>query len=148
MTTEKKIIGFVLAHIKTEQFALLPENFKEEDPTEVEAGFELKLNTDERMLGCFATFTMEQNQRAFIKISVSCHFIIEPNDFEHLLNVDKSAVVFPRDFVIHLAMMTVGTTRGVLFAKTEGTPFSRFILPVVNVQGMFDNDVEFALEDA
>jgi hypothetical protein len=147
MSKNKKLVGFVLAGIKTEQFAVLPENYNEDEDIEVEAGFELKANAEEKMVGSFATFTFEQQQRAFIKISVSCHFAIEPASWEEYLNKEKTSIKFPRDFAIHLAMVTVGTTRGVLFAKTEGTNFSQFILPVVNVQKMIEDDVEFILED-
>jgi hypothetical protein len=43
----------------------------------------------------------------------------------------------------HLAMITTSTCRGVLFAKTEGTEFYKFIIPTLNVTGMINEDAEF-----
>ena len=42
-------------------------------------------------------------------------------------------------------MITIGTTRGVLFAKTESTPFSKYIIPTINVAEMIENDATFKI---
>jgi hypothetical protein len=44
-------------------------------------------------------------------------------------------------------MISVGSMRGVLVAKTENTSLSKLILPTLNVQKMFQKDVEFILDN-
>ena len=46
----------------------------------------------------------------------------------------------------HLSVITVGTARGVLHAKTENTPFNKFVLPTINVTELVKEDVSFDLE--
>lgn len=82
--------------------------------------------------------------KVFIKIQVSCHFKIEENDWNSFATENK--LVVPKGFLAHLAMITTGTTRGVLFAKTEGTQFSKYIIPTINVEEMIKNDAVFNSE--
>jgi len=42
-------------------------------------------------------------------------------------------------------MITTGTARGVLFAKTEATQFSKFFVPTLNVAKMITEDAIFDL---
>ena len=55
-------------------------------------------------------------------------------------------MIVPKGFLAHLAMITTGTSRGVLFAKTEATPFSKFIVPTLNVEEMIKKDAIFDIE--
>jgi hypothetical protein len=73
-------------------------------------------------------------------------FLIEENSFNLLKDTQKKQVKIPKDFLTHLAILSVGTARGVLFSKTEGTIFSTFILPTINLQEMINEDAIFDLE--
>jgi hypothetical protein len=42
-------------------------------------------------------------------------------------------------------MLTIGTSRGILHAKTEGTEFNKFILPTINVNQLVEKDAEFII---
>ena len=141
--TEKEALGFALKALKTEQFATFEENFAEGGKTELTTGLEFKLSKSQKQIGVYATFTFEQDGKAFIKIKVSCHFTIAPASWNASVAGDK--IVFPGGFVRHLATITIGTARGVLHAKTEGTPFNTFILPTINVQDLGNKDEEFPL---
>ena len=55
-------------------------------------------------------------------------------------------VSFPKGFMAHLAVITVGTTRGVLHAKTENSKFNKYFLPTINVNELVKNDISFALD--
>jgi hypothetical protein len=44
-------------------------------------------------------------------------------------------------------MLTTGTSRGVLFAKTEATQFSKFIVPTLNVTEMIKEDASFDIAE-
>ena len=140
---ENESIGFALAAIKTEQFALFEEKYSSKKELNITTSLEFKINEEQKLIGVFATFTFEQSKKTFIKIQVSCHFNIEPNTWTSFLKDNN--VVFPKNFICHLTMLTIGTSRGILHAKTEGTEFNKFILPTINVNKLVDKDAEFNL---
>ena len=140
---ENESIGFALVAIKTEQFALFEEKYSSKKELNITTSLEFKINEEQKLIGVFATFTFEQSKKTFIKIQVSCHFNIEPNTWTSFLKDNN--VVFPKNFICHLTMLTIGTSRGILHAKTEGTEFNKFILPTINVNKLVDKDAEFNL---
>ena len=135
-------IGFALAAIKTEQFALFEENFSSKKEANITTSLEFKINTDQKLIGVFVTFTFEQAKKTFIKIQVSCHFKIEPEAWTSFLKKDNIIIV-PQNLISHITMLTIGTSRGILHTKTEGTEFNKFILPTINVNQLVDKDAEF-----
>lgn len=140
----KKLIGFDLFEIKTEQFATLEENFSpKKKKINLVTDLEIKISEEENLVGIYLSFKFKQENKSFIKIQVSCHFEIKEDDWDSFVINDK--IVFPKSFIAHLTMMSVGTTRGILHAKTEGTLFNEYILPSINVEEMIDEDAEFEL---
>ena len=140
---EKETIGFALAGIKTEQFATFEENYEAKKKANITTALEFKINKEDRRIGVYAAFTFEQSKKAFLKINVSCHFSIAPDSWDSFLMEDK--IVFPKSFISHLTMLTIGTARGILHCKVEGTEFNKFILPTFNVNQMVNEDAEFYL---
>jgi hypothetical protein len=55
----------------------------------------------------------------------------------------EGKITFPQNFVCHMAMLTVGTSRGILHSKTENTIFNSYILPTTNVKEIISSDVWF-----
>lgn len=142
---QQKPIGFQLVDITTEQFALLEENFVESEQVSLKTGIDFKIDFDNKLLGCEAKFVFGQNEVMFLMIEVACHFEVKKKDWESF-KIEERFVV-PSYFLEHLAVLTVGTTRGVLFAKTENTQFSQFIIPTVNIAQMKIEDGVFSIED-
>lgn len=139
---EKKV-GFALLGLKTEQFATFEENFSQKKKTNLTTGLEFKINKDVKQISVFATFTFEQTKKAFLKIQISCHFGIAPDSWDKFCS--ESSIVFPKGFMAHLTMLTVGSARGVLHAKTDGTQFNKFLLPTIDVTTLINEDAEFPL---
>jgi hypothetical protein len=48
------------------------------------------------------------------------------------INEDQKSITFPKAFTDHLLVITTGTLRGALHAKTEDTIFNRFLLQLAN----------------
>lgn len=136
-------VGFALLGLKTEQFATFEENFSQKKKTNLTTGLEFKVNKDIKQISVFATFTFEQTKKAFLKIQISCHFRIAPESWDNFCS--DSTIVFPKGFMAHLTMLTVGSARGVLHAKTDGTQFNKFIIPLINVTEMINEDAIFPL---
>lgn len=141
METENNSVSFALQGIKTEQFAVLEENYSPKKDIGLGTGLQFRVDSLNKQIGSFLSFEFVQGKKVFLKIQVSCHFKIEENAWNLFIQKDK--LVVPKGFLAHLAMITTGTTRGVLFAKTEGTPFSKYIVPTINVAEMIDEDGVF-----
>lgn len=80
----------------------------------------------------------------FLIIEVACEFDLEEKTWESLRKENK--IVFPRKFVEHLVVISLGTVRGVLHAKTEQTAFNSFFLPLTNVSKIITDDFLFEEE--
>ncbi len=140
---KEESVGFALAAIKTEQFALFEENFSPKKETNITTSLEFKINLEQKLIGVFAAFSFEQAKKVFIKIQVSCHFNIDTDSWSSFLQ--DEIIVVPQSFIAHLTMLTIGTSRGILHTKTEGTEFNKFILPTINVKSLVDKDAAFDL---
>lgn len=141
MEIENNGVGFVLQGIKTEQFAILEENYLPKKDIGLGTGLQFRIDSQNKQIGAFLSFEFIQEKKVFLKIQVSCHFKIEKNAWDSFIQKNKLSV--PKGFLAHLAMITTGTTRGVLFAKTEGTLFSKYIVPTINVAEMINEDGVF-----
>ena len=139
--SENKNIGFLLIGLKTEQFAIFEDNYSPKKETKINTGLEFKLSSEVRRVGVFTEFTFSQGKNAFVKLQTSCHFNISPESWDSFCSDSK--IVFPKDFMMHLTMLAIGTARGVLHTKTEGTIFNQFLLPTINVEELIAEDVEF-----
>jgi len=138
-------VGFALQGIKTEQFAIFEENFAPKKETGLGAQLQFKIDHINKQIGVFLEFEFKQGKKVFLKIQVSCHFKIEETSWDDFIQKKESKLIVPKDFLAHMAMISLGTTRGVLFAKTESTPFSKFIIPTLNVLEMISEDASFDL---
>ncbi len=145
MKKDNTQVGFTLQGIKTEQFAIFEENFVPKKETGLGTELQFKLDEKNNQIGVFLGFEFMQGKKVFLKIQVSCHFKIEESSWNNFIQKKGSKLVVPKGFLAHLAMITTGTTRGVLFAKTETTPFSKFIVPTLNVAEMITEDASFEM---
>lgn len=145
MTQENTSVDFNLQGIKTEQFAVFEESYKAKSDPGLGTQLQFKIDRKNKLVGCFLGFEFVEGKNVFLKIVVSCHFKIMDDSWNRFTQLDNKKIVIPKDFLSHLAMITTGTTRGVLFAKTETTLFSKFIIPTLNVKEMIAEDATFDL---
>lgn len=136
-------VGFKLQSLKTEEFATFQENYSEKGLTKFNTEIEFRISNELKQIGVYVTFTFVQKNKTFLKIKVSSHFGIDPKSW--IIFCKDSKIFFPKEFVSHLAMLTIGSARGILFSKTEDTIFNKFLLPTINVTELVNEDVEFIL---
>lgn len=141
MEKNRKDIEFNIKGVKTEQFALFEENHFDKGEINLETNLSYGLNADERDFIVSIKFTFEMKKKPFITIQISCNFEIELKSFNNLIVDDK--IIVPNWFIAHMAMITVGTSRGILHSKTEGTIFNKYIIPTLNVAQMIPEDAIF-----
>lgn len=137
-------VAFILKGIKTDQFAIIEENYCNEKEVKLNSEFQFKIDPKNNQLGVFIEFEFLQEEKVFLKIQVSCHFVFEKKSWESFYQ-DNSLIVIPKGILAHLAMITIGTTRGVLFSKTENTQFSNHTIPLINVAHAIKEDISFPI---
>ena len=133
------MIRFRMAKINVEQFAILVDKAPNESLSyTVNLGFKGASNA--QRIACIFTATFLHNETIILKLVLNCEFDIHSDDWvtifhENLLRVSKEDLSF-------FANQTVGTARGIMFCKTEGTDFSNFILPPIDLTKIIDQDLE------
>jgi hypothetical protein len=140
MSEQIPAIHFLLTGIKTEQFATFEENFTLNQDINIMTQIELKVSQEAQTMGVFIRFDFMQAEKIILRIIVSCHFKIEPKSWESLRK-DGTKMQISKELFKHLAMVTCGTARGILFAKTENTIFANIILPMLNLENLIKEDV-------
>ncbi len=133
-------IQFALKSIKTTQFAILEDDFVKGDPVEFSMNMRQGVHQSSQSLGVLAKATFSQNKKTFLVIESECFFAVKEESWNSF-DANESLITVPRNVFVHLGMLTVGTLRGVLHAKTEGTEFNQFIIPAVDVTTIVKNDV-------
>ncbi len=140
-------VGFALAKITTEQFAVIESNFSEGTKPLLKINFHFASDTQKKLIGIFAHCRFDCDEKPFLVIEAGCHFNIQPDSWKMLLNKEKNALSVPKGLLQHLGAITVGTIRGILHAKTENTKFNRFHLPAVNLAEIITEDKVFNFEN-
>jgi len=62
------------------------------------------------------------------------------------INTELKSIILPVSLITHMAVLTVGTARGILHSKTENTKFNKYLLPTINVTESLKSDIAIALE--
>ena len=138
--------SFVLRGIQTEQFATIDGIFKGNETVNIQTNLDFGINEEHRLIGCIVKFQFEVQNQPFIVIGVKCNFEIEPTSWDGFINKELKTIEFPKEILCHLAVITIGTARGVLHAKTENTPYNRLFLPTINVNHLLKENIIFNLE--
>jgi|AntRauTorckE6833_2_1112554.scaffolds.fasta_scaffold00298_5 hypothetical protein len=138
-------ITFGLQQIKTEQFATFEEVLCDGGKTGLTTNVKFGADLSHRIVGVIMSFTFNCNNSPFIKLETSCGFQIIEDDWKALKDEEKLTI--PKGLAQHLAVIAVGTSRGILHAKTEGTDLNKFFLPTINVTELVKEDQVFEFED-
>ena len=147
MTEHKLPIGFRLANIITEQFAIIETAYKEDETKSIQlhSSFKFGFNEDDQSILASPRFSFDQSGVSFIILEVACIYKIEIDSWQKIFNEESKCVTLPKDFAAHLAAIAVGIARGVLHAKTEKTLFTNLLIPLINVAENIEEDVVLQL---
>lgn len=143
MKEKNKGVGFALQGIKIEQFAIFEESFKESQKATMTTSIQFALNPADFIIVVFFQIEFKQSENVFLKLVLSSHFKIETASWTEFENKESAKIIVPKGFLAHISAISASTTRGVLFAKTEGTKLSKFIVPLINVTEMIPDDAVF-----
>ena len=138
----KKSVFFDLRRIQTTQYSIDEDYNLIKDPVELDTNLRFAANKEKRMIAVFSKFMFKQNQIPFIQIELMCEFQIREDSWDNLLDKETLLIRLPQGVAAHLTMLTIGSTRGALHTRTEGSDFNRFMIPLIDVNKILDKDIE------
>lgn len=139
-------LGFALTGLRTISFATIDAAHKKSGEANLLTSIGFGLDIDDNIVTCKAKFSFEKKKdQPFLILEVQTIFKIEKNDFEKKVKQEDHSYLVSSGLAIHFAVLTVGSARGVLHAKTEGTIFNEYLLPTIDVKKMIPEDVIFKL---
>lgn len=135
-------IGFKISAIHTEQFAIIEEAYVKEKDVSVNAGLQFSLDSKQKGIGVHFTIQFKHEKDVFLVLKTGCLFLIDPSKWSELLSESEKSISFPKEFISHLSVFTIGTSRGILYEKLKDAPtFNQFILPIIDVTELVKEDV-------
>lgn len=132
-------IKYALRGVSIEQFATPFEPSTEKK--QFNLNIPIRTNYQERTIAVGTNIQFLEEEKPFIIAEVFCHFIIEETCWNNLTENGTKDAVLPKGFVNNLVRIAISTSRGALCAKTENTPFSKFFLPVIEIQENQGEDI-------
>jgi hypothetical protein len=138
----KDQIGFGLRKITTEQFAIIESAYdKTNQNIQIRNGLRFGFNLEQRVITVLLSVQFNQDNGPFLLLEIGCLFEINSEHWHVLYNEETKDIILPIALARHLVVIAMGTLRGVLYAKTENTPFNMFLLPTINVTELVKEDV-------
>lgn len=136
------MVKFRMTGVVIDQFAILADEYEKVKEWQVDVDLIPSFSLDPLEAAIKMKFLFRHQDSRILVLELTCRFKIDgAKEFE----VKDGKIIIPSGFLAHLAMHTVGTARGVLVCKTEGTPYSQYILPLINVTDMIPNDIAVPL---
>lgn len=133
------MIDFSMKQIKVEQFAILSETLPKDSNVNVETTFSVSVDSKSHTVGMRVKINYLAEKEVLLTLTLVCMFVISDESWNSLISND--VITIPRGFLVHMAVHTLGTARGVLFCKAEDTVFQQIILPPINVDAAFKEDI-------
>lgn len=124
-------ILFNIHHIEIEQFAAI------EEPKQKNVKFNIAVkpgcNSGQKAVAISIEAKFIEDNHPFLLLKTNAFFQLAPESWDELTDSSTGKVIIPEAFVISLVQISISQARGILCAKTDATPFAKFILPIVNV---------------
>ena len=132
-------LQFELVKIGTPQFAIINDN-EVSEPLQINLEVNFAVDKDISSIKNTIKVVYLNSNEPVMQLIVDCYYSVSPDSWKEMTNSDNSIIV-PVGFLQHIATITVGTTRGILHEKTEGTNMNKYILPLINVTEMVKNNM-------
>lgn len=144
--TKEKSVGFFLANIETEQFAILEDLIADPSALRLNIDINFGIDPNKEMIGCFVEINyLLEKKKVGMKLATKCEFQIEQKAWNSFKGSSGKKLKINKGFLRHLAMISVGTTRGILHAETTQSDYNNYPLPTINVNEIIEKDQTFNL---
>ena len=125
------------------QFAIFVDNYPiETQKLGVCYRFQFAYNFEEHLVLCKTIIELSDNDKLVLKADLDCFFKIE-EESAFAIEFNDEATLHPV-LLVQLASLAYGSMRGVLYAKTLGTPLNNFILPPSEISPLLKDPLKFS----
>ena len=139
-------IEFKYSHIKLDQFATFNGTANQRPfAFQTSGGIQTGFNYEAKTIVITVSTDVKVEDQIIMTIKVSSFFEISPESWEGLKQ--DGFVVVPKDFLYHIGGLAVSTTRGILFAKTEGTDLNSYIMPIIYMDQLIHSDMKIPVQE-
>jgi hypothetical protein len=139
--SDNKIIDLGFSRIATEEFATTEEVYDQAKNAEMKLNLNFSFLAEQSTVVVRVKCLLYQEHRLLIVITVSCWFALQAGDWHSRFDETDKTFWLHRQVALHLAGLSVNTTRGVLHGKTENLPVNEIVLPAVNIDELIKEDV-------
>lgn len=141
-------LGFAFNGLRILSFAVIESAYKKSGEVNLMTALGYGLDVEKHIVSCNAKFAFEKKKgQPFLLLEVQSQFQIENKDFLKKIKQNENSYLITKDLAIHFAVLTIGSARGILHAKTEGTEFNDYLLPTIDVNAIVQEDVIFEFSD-
>ncbi|HAR38546.1 MAG TPA: hypothetical protein DCS09_08275 [Porphyromonadaceae bacterium] len=92
-------------------------------------------------------FESENKTAPFIILETKAYFQIKSESWKSMYDAETNALTLEKGFARHISVITVGTSRGILHCRTEGTDMNHLILPLINIEKILSEDIVINIEN-
>jgi len=110
------------------------------DIIDIQINLNFEVNFQQKSIGTIFGVKYFEEGKNLIELFVKLVFEIEQETWQKLH--EGNSIKIPRDFARHLAVLSVGTARGILHCKTEKTVYNKLVLPPINLTEVIKQDIE------
>jgi len=135
-------VHFRIKSISTNQFAILDKS-KLNQNLKIELKVLLNIDVEEKIISVNLSFNFTYRSKKIMILEVSNDFEIKKEDWPKLMK--DSVIHIDKNLALHLAMITVGTARGILHCRTSMMDLQPYVLPSINLFEIIKEDVEIPL---
>lgn len=135
-------LGFAFTGLRTISFAQIEVAYKKTGETNLISHLGFGIDIDDHTITCNTKFSFEKKKdQPFLILELRGLFTINKNDFLNKVKQTDNSFLITKDLATHFAVLMIGSARGVLHAKTEGTTFNQYLLPTMDVKNMIPEDI-------
>ena len=140
------MIRFRMVRINVDQFAILTDRFPENGGLSFSVTPGFAYSVEGHRVASRLEISFKKDGANLLVMVLVCEFEIHPDDWGGVC--DGESITIPKEVLELLTAQTVGTARGVMYCKTEGTPFNAFILPPINVTEIITDGISERIKTA
>lgn len=125
-----------MTRVTIDQFAILAEKTTDFSQWKVDIGFRYGYSPSGKYLDMKSKYMFYSPEEKWMLLELTCRFTFDSDDEF----VKDDAIVIPKEALLHLGVHCVGTARGVIACKTEGTALNAVILPPIDLTEIIKED--------
>ena len=139
-----KPVGFKIVKISINNFSIQGE-VDTKVRLNVSHSFNFGLPDQKFIVSVLVNTSIEEksSKKSYFRIEVVTDFKISKESWE--LFTESGKLILPKALAAHLIALNISTTRGIIHAKKEGPAWENFVLPIINLKGVINEDIELEL---